>query len=386
MSATRPRRCRCSGRGRMASRRRSTTRPVASATSSSGYDCASRPEAPRVLAGMLDHLDAGGPVRAAQDGDRRAPDRRQGAARQDRRWRRRSGSTSRRSRKSGTASAALSPTLFAWAEGRAAQPAAADVPVFRPFMLAHRARGRAGSRSTIMRPSGNGTASASSSSMPAARPGSTAAPATTSPAAFPTSRRLSHARACSTASCWCGRGAGRRRTWRRRAASFNALQQRLGRKAVSGKMLADYPAFVRLYDILFDGDGGSAASCRGPSGASGSKPSPRRSIPNGSMSRALIEADRLRGARGDPRRRARCRDRRRDAQAPRQPLCRRPPRRPVVQMEARPADRRLRADVRAARQRQAIDLIIPIIRSAAGPRTANCCRSARPISASPTRS
>jgi len=37
------------------------------------------------------------------------------------------------------------------------------------------------------------------------------------------------------------------------AASFNALQQRLGRKVVSAKTLADYPAFVRLYDILFDG-------------------------------------------------------------------------------------------------------------------------------------
>jgi DNA ligase-1 len=34
------------------------------------------------------------------------------------------------------------------------------------------------------------------------------------------------------------------------AASFNALQQRLGRKQVSNKMLADYPAFVRLYDLL----------------------------------------------------------------------------------------------------------------------------------------
>jgi DNA ligase 1 len=34
------------------------------------------------------------------------------------------------------------------------------------------------------------------------------------------------------------------------AASFNALQQRLGRKTVSRKMLADYPAFVRLYDVL----------------------------------------------------------------------------------------------------------------------------------------
>jgi DNA ligase-1 len=35
-------------------------------------------------------------------------------------------------------------------------------------------------------------------------------------------------------------------------ASFNALQQRLGRKIVSAKMLAEAPAFVRLYDILFD--------------------------------------------------------------------------------------------------------------------------------------
>ncbi|QUL37302.1 cisplatin damage response ATP-dependent DNA ligase [Erythrobacter sp. JK5] len=34
------------------------------------------------------------------------------------------------------------------------------------------------------------------------------------------------------------------------AASFNALQQRLGRKTVSKKMLAEFPAFVRLYDAL----------------------------------------------------------------------------------------------------------------------------------------
>jgi DNA ligase-1 len=38
------------------------------------------------------------------------------------------------------------------------------------------------------------------------------------------------------------------------AASFNALQQRLGRKLVSAKMQSEYPAFVRLYDILFDGE------------------------------------------------------------------------------------------------------------------------------------
>lgn len=34
------------------------------------------------------------------------------------------------------------------------------------------------------------------------------------------------------------------------AASFNALQQRLGRKSVSKAMLAETPAFVRLYDLL----------------------------------------------------------------------------------------------------------------------------------------
>ncbi|HEX7822140.1 MAG TPA: cisplatin damage response ATP-dependent DNA ligase [Sphingobium sp.] len=34
------------------------------------------------------------------------------------------------------------------------------------------------------------------------------------------------------------------------AASFNALQQRLGRKTVTRKMMADYPPFVRLYDVL----------------------------------------------------------------------------------------------------------------------------------------
>ena len=35
-------------------------------------------------------------------------------------------------------------------------------------------------------------------------------------------------------------------------APFNDLQQRLGRKSVSRKMLGDYPAHIRLYDILFE--------------------------------------------------------------------------------------------------------------------------------------
>jgi len=36
-------------------------------------------------------------------------------------------------------------------------------------------------------------------------------------------------------------------------APFNDLQQRLNRKTVTAKMLATYPAHVRLYDLLFDG-------------------------------------------------------------------------------------------------------------------------------------
>jgi DNA ligase 1 len=36
-------------------------------------------------------------------------------------------------------------------------------------------------------------------------------------------------------------------------ASFNDLQQRLNRKAVSARMLTDYPGHVRLYDVLFLG-------------------------------------------------------------------------------------------------------------------------------------
>ena len=37
-------------------------------------------------------------------------------------------------------------------------------------------------------------------------------------------------------------------------ASFNDLQQRLNRKTVSGRMLSDYPAHVRLYDVLVVAD------------------------------------------------------------------------------------------------------------------------------------
>jgi DNA ligase 1 len=38
------------------------------------------------------------------------------------------------------------------------------------------------------------------------------------------------------------------------AGSFGDLQQRLNRKTVTAKQLESFPAFVRLYDLLFDGD------------------------------------------------------------------------------------------------------------------------------------
>ncbi len=39
----------------------------------------------------------------------------------------------------------------------------------------------------------------------------------------------------------------------RRVQSFNVLQQRLNRKTVSAKLMAEHPAHIRAYDILFDG-------------------------------------------------------------------------------------------------------------------------------------
>lgn len=36
--------------------------------------------------------------------------------------------------------------------------------------------------------------------------------------------------------------------------SFNTLQQRLNRKSVTAKMLVEYPAHIRAYDLLFDGE------------------------------------------------------------------------------------------------------------------------------------
>ncbi|HEY6049274.1 MAG TPA: cisplatin damage response ATP-dependent DNA ligase, partial [Sphingomicrobium sp.] len=143
--------------------------------------------------------------------------------------------------------------LFDWAEGRAEQPAAVDVPVFRPFMLAHPLEEtrvslddyaaewkwdgirvqlvHAGGQTRVYSRTGDDV----SMSFPEIA------------VAFRTPGVLDGellVRGSDQGVADLHGGA---------AASFNALQQRLGRKNVSQKMLASYPAFVRLYDILFDG-------------------------------------------------------------------------------------------------------------------------------------
>ncbi len=138
--------------------------------------------------------------------------------------------------------------LFDWAEGRAPQPTAADTPVFRSFMLAHPLEQTIvdladyaaewkwdGIRVQIVHVGGqtrlfSRTGDDVTGSFP------DVAAAVTVPGVFDGELLVKGA------------------VQGGEAASFNALQQRLGRKAVSAKMLADYPAFVRLYDVLFDGD------------------------------------------------------------------------------------------------------------------------------------
>jgi DNA ligase-1 len=143
--------------------------------------------------------------------------------------------------------------LFAWGERRGPQPTPHDLPVFRPFMLAHPLEETVisledyaaewkwdGIRVQLVRTAGqtrlySRTGDDISGSFPEIT------------AAFESDGVLDGellVRGSEQGNADLHGGA---------AASFNALQQRLGRKAVSAKMQARYPAFVRLYDILIEG-------------------------------------------------------------------------------------------------------------------------------------
>jgi DNA ligase 1 len=136
--------------------------------------------------------------------------------------------------------------LFDWAEGRAAQPTAADTPVFRSFMLAHPLEDARvdlkdyaaewkwdGIRIQIVHTAGQ--------TRLYSRGGDDIT------GSFP-----DVADAVAVAGVFDGELLVRGDAQGGAAASFNALQQRLGRKAPSAKLQSEAPAFVRLYDVLFD--------------------------------------------------------------------------------------------------------------------------------------
>jgi len=142
--------------------------------------------------------------------------------------------------------------LFAWAERRGPQPTAENVPVFRPFMLAHPLEDQRvslddyaaewkwdGIRVQIVRAGGE-TRLYSRAGDDIGR-------------SFPEIAEAFDADGAVDGELLVRGEFQGADAHGGAAASFNALQQRLGRKLVSARMLKDFPAFVRLYDILFDG-------------------------------------------------------------------------------------------------------------------------------------
>jgi len=142
--------------------------------------------------------------------------------------------------------------LFDWLEGRGEQPTPADVPVFRPFMLAHGLEDARvdltdyvpewkwdGIRVQVVRV-GDETRLYS-------RTGDDVT------AGFPDVARAFGVEGAVDGELMIRGDHQGAAVEQGGAGSFNALQQRLGRKVVSAKTLADYPAFVRLYDLLVDG-------------------------------------------------------------------------------------------------------------------------------------
>ena len=142
--------------------------------------------------------------------------------------------------------------IFAWAEGRGAQPTSENVPVFRPFMLAHPLEELRlsmedyaaewewdGIRVQIVGVGGQ------------TRLYSRAGDDITG--SFPEVAEAFRSEGVLDGELLVRGEAQGADEHGGAAASFNALQQRLGRKSVSAKMLKDYPAFVRLYDMLFEG-------------------------------------------------------------------------------------------------------------------------------------
>ena len=206
-----------------------------------------RSEAPGALAGMLDHLDASGRFALLKlaTGELRI-------------------GVSARLAKVALASAfgldvdaveevwhGIDPPyrpIFAWAEGRAPQPSAEDVPVFRPFMLAHPldddARLSLDDYAAEWKWDGIRVqlAAAAGAVSLYSRGGDDVS------GAFPDLvEAFTGLEAVADGELLVVRDGA--------VMPFNDLQQRLNRKSVTARMLEQYPAHLRLYDLLLaDGE------------------------------------------------------------------------------------------------------------------------------------
>jgi DNA ligase-1 len=137
--------------------------------------------------------------------------------------------------------------LFAWGEGKSARPDPADSAFFRPFMLAHPLDDGAVDLADFAAEwKWDGIRIQIASTGGETRLFSRGGDEVTS--AFP-----EIAAAFDGVGVVDGELLVRGDLQGGEAASFNVLQQRLGRKTVTAAMQAEYPVFVRLYDILFDG-------------------------------------------------------------------------------------------------------------------------------------
>ena len=169
-------------------------------------------------------------------------------------------------------------------------------------------------------------------------------------------------------------------------APFADLQQRLNRKTVTPAQLRRFPAMPARLRPAAGRRPRTCARCPSPSAAPRLEAFVARLDPARFDLSPLLPFATWDDLAAPARRPARPGDRGRDAQAPRQPLPARPPQGPLVQVEARPAPDRRGADVRPARPRQALGLLLRLHLRRLGRDGAAASRSARPISASPTRS
>ncbi len=147
--------------------------------------------------------------------------------------------------------------LFDWAEGRGVQPTPRDVPVFRPFMLAHPLDDTKLSLDQFAAEWKWDGIRVQLVHVPGAAGGDTRLYSRTGDdisGSFPDIAAALAVRAVLDGELLVRGSAQGADRHGGAAASFNALQQRLGRKNVSARIQGEYPAFVRFYDILFDGE------------------------------------------------------------------------------------------------------------------------------------